>query len=101
MPMYEVMDGLGFERYTKKISDVEWHVYFYRVKIDEAGAEIPFRPAALLSFPMIDEELGNIAVNFWDVTWNNKKRQLPYGIRESDSLLLKSGSLLCLRHISS
>ena len=81
MPMYEVMDGLGFERYTKKISDVEWHVYFYRVKIDEAGAEIPFRPAALLSFPMIDEELGNIAVNFWDVTWNNKKRHLPYEIR--------------------
>ena len=33
---------------------------------------IPFRPAALLNFPMIDEELGNVAVNFWDLTWNNK-----------------------------
>lgn len=43
--------------------------------------DIPFRPAALLNFPMIDEELGNVAVNFWDLTWNNKKRYLPYETR--------------------
>ena len=30
---------------------------------------------------MIDEELGNVAVNFWDLTWNNKKRYLPYETR--------------------
>ena len=77
LPLYEVMDGLGFERFTKQLSENEWHVYFYRTKIDEKGMEIPFRPAALLNFPMIDEELGNVAVNFWDLTWNNKKRYLP------------------------
>lgn len=45
--------------------------------------DIPFRPAALLNFPMIDEEgeLGNVAVNFWDLTWNNIKRYLPYETR--------------------
>lgn len=81
LPLYEVMDGLGFERFTKQTDENEWHVYFYRTKIDEKGMEIPFRPAALLNFPLIDEELGNIAVNFWDVTWNDKKRFLPYETR--------------------
>lgn len=81
LPLYEVMDGLGFERLTKQISENEWHVYFYRTTIDEKGMEIPFRPAALLNFPMIDEELGNVAVNFWDLTWNDKKRYLPYETR--------------------
>lgn len=81
LPLYEVMDGLGFERLTKQISENEWHVYFYRRTIDEKGMKIPFRPAALLNFPMIDEELGNVAVNFWDLTWNDKKRYLPYETR--------------------
>ena len=30
---------------------------------------------------MIDEELENVAVNFWDLTWNNIKRYLPYETR--------------------
>ena len=81
LPLYEVMDGLGFERLTKQISENEWHVYFYRTTIDEKGMEVPFRPAALLNFPMIDEELGNLTVNFWDLTWNDKKRYLPYETR--------------------
>ena len=81
LPLYEVMDGLGFERFTKQLSENEWHVYFYRAKIDEKGMDIPFRPTALLNFPMIDEELRNVAVNFWDLTWNNKKRYLPYETR--------------------
>ena len=33
------------------------------------------------SMPMIDERLGNIAVEFWDLTWNDNKRYLPYEIR--------------------
>lgn len=81
LPLYEVMDGLGFERLTKQISENEWHVYFYRRTIDEKGMDIPFRPAALLNFPLIDEDLGNVAVNFWDLTWNDKKRYLPYETR--------------------
>jgi hypothetical protein len=31
--------------------------------------------------PMIDEKLGNIAVNFWDLTWNDNNRYLPYEMR--------------------
>ena len=39
------------------------------------------RPAALTNMPLIDEKLGNIAVNFWDLTWNDNNRHLPYEIR--------------------
>ena len=39
------------------------------------------RPAALTNMPLIDEKLGNIAVSFWDLTWNDGHRYLPYEIR--------------------
>ena len=29
----------------------------------------PFKPLALLNYPMIDEKLGQIAVDFWETTW--------------------------------
>ena len=43
-------------------------------KIDVRGVQGNF-------FPLIDEKLGNIAVNFWDLTWNDEYRHLPYEIR--------------------
>ena len=39
------------------------------------------RPAALTNMPVIDEGLGEIAVNFWDLTWNDEHRHLPYEMR--------------------
>ena len=35
----------------------------------------------MTNMPLIDEKLGNIAVNFWDLTWNDEYRHLPYEIR--------------------
>ena len=32
-------------------------------------------------FNPVPEKLGNIAVEFWDLTWNDNKRYLPYEIR--------------------
>ena len=81
IPLYEVMENLGYERYTEKVSDTEYHACFYRTENKQEEKEIPMRPAALTNMPLIDKELGNIAVNFWDVTWNNEKRHLPYEIR--------------------
>ena len=43
-------------------------------KIDVRGVQGNF-------FPLIDEKLGNIAVNFWDLTWNDENRHLSYEIR--------------------
>lgn len=72
---------MGFEHFTKQVGGDEFHIYFYRV-LETGTAEVaPFRPLALLNYPMIDERLGKIAVDFWDLTWNDQKRTLPYEIR--------------------
>jgi len=81
IPLYEVMEQLGFERHTEKTADNEFHVYFYRVEMKQDQGDIPMRPAALTNFPMIDNDLAEIAVNFWDLTWNDERRHLPYEMR--------------------
>ena len=81
IPLYEVMEGLGFEHYTEQKNDAEFHAYFYRVAVKQEEKDIPMRPAALTNMPLIDDKLGNIAVNFWDLTWNDENRFLPYETR--------------------
>ncbi len=76
IPLYDVMSELGYERETVKESDTEYHVFFYRAQETEESGGIAFRPIALLNFPIIDEELGDVAVNFWNLTWNDEKRYL-------------------------
>ena len=39
------------------------------------------RPAALTNMPLIDKGLGKVAVEFWELTWNDEKRHLPYEMR--------------------
>ena len=46
-----------------------------------AGRIRPSSPLALLNYPMIDEELGRIAADFWSLTWQSEKRTLPYEMR--------------------
>ena len=81
IPLYEVMEALGFEHHTEQKGDAEFHAYFYRVEEKQEEKDIPMRPAALTNMPLIDEKLGNIAVNFWDLTWNDENRHLPYEMR--------------------
>ena len=81
IPLYEVMEGLGFEYYTEQTSGNEFHAYFYRTEQKQDNGDIPMRPAALTNMPLIDEELGKVAVQFWDLTWNDRKRYLPYEMR--------------------
>lgn len=81
IPLYEVMEDLGYEYHTEKISDAEFHAYFFRAYEKEEERDIPMRPAALTNMPLIDEGLGTIAVGFWDLTWNDEKRYLPYEMR--------------------
>ena len=81
IPLYEVMEGLGFEHHTERRGDAEFYAYFYRTEIRREEKDIPMRPAALTNMPLIDEELGNIAVSFWDLTWNDSHRHLPYEMR--------------------
>lgn len=81
IPLYEVMEELGYEVHTEKVGDAEYHAFFYRVTVKQEEKDIPMRPAALTNMPLIDEKLGNITVNFWDLTWNDDHRYLPYETR--------------------
>ena len=81
LPLYEVMEDLGYEHHTEKTAEHEFHAYFYRAEVKQEEKDIPMRPAALTNMPVIDEGLGEIAVNFWDLTWNDDKRHLPYETR--------------------
>lgn len=81
IPLYEVMEDLGFEHHTEKVSESEFHAHFYRTVVKKQEKDIPMRPAALTNMPIIDKELGKISVEFWDLTWNDNKRHLPYEIR--------------------
>ena len=81
IPLYEVMEGLGFEHHTEQLGDAEFHAYFYRAVVKTEEKDITMRPAALTNMPLSDEKLGNIAVNFWDLIWNDGNRHLPYEMR--------------------
>lgn len=80
-PLYDAMEAMGFEHYTEKVNDGEFHAYFYRIEKKEEANGAPFRPLALLNYPMIDEELGSIAADFWNLTWKSDKRTLSYEMR--------------------
>lgn len=57
IPLYEVMECLGYEHYTEHTGENEFHAFFYRVEKKQDTGEIPMRPAALTNFPVIDENL--------------------------------------------
>ena len=57
-PLYAVMEGLGYEHHTERRSEAEFHVWFCRVEKKEGDSSAPFKPLALLNYPMIDEKLG-------------------------------------------
>lgn len=77
-PLYKEMDMLGYIHHTEKLAENEFHVWFYRTEEKEPEGSAPYRPLALLNYPMIDEDLGRIAADFWQATWQSEKRTLPY-----------------------
>lgn len=80
-PLYKEMDMLGYVHHTEKLAENEFHVWFYRTEEKEPEGSAPYRPLALLNYPMIDEDLGRIAADFWQATWQSEKRTLPYEMR--------------------
>ena len=81
IPLYEVMEDMGFEYHTNQVSGTEFRVNFYRAVVKKQDKDMPMRPVALTNMPIIDENLGKISVEFWDLTWNDSKRYLPYETR--------------------
>lgn len=80
-PLYKEMDMLGYIHHTEKLAENEFHVWFYRTEEKEPEGSAPYRPLALLNYPLIDEDLGRIAADFWQATWQSEKRTLPYEMR--------------------
>lgn len=80
-PLYGALEALGFEHYTERSEDGAFHAYFCRMEKKEDTEGTPFKPLALLNYPMIDEELGSIAADFWNLTWNSDRRTLSYETR--------------------
>lgn len=81
LPLYDVMGMLGYESHTEKVSDNQYHAYFFRTEEKGSLEDIPERPTVITNYPMIDEELGQLTVQFWDLTWNDEKRFLDYNTR--------------------
>ena len=80
-PLYEALAELGFEHNTEQAGEHEFHVFFYRSEVIEDEGSAPLKPVALLNYPLIDEDLGKIALDFWNLTWSGNKRTLPYDTR--------------------
>lgn len=81
IPLYEVMEMLGYEHHTEKKAENEYHVWFYRTEVKGNPEDAPERPAVITNYPMIDEKLGELAVEFWDLTWHSDSRYLDYNTR--------------------
>ena len=73
-PLYAALKDLGFEHVTEKVSDHEYRVYFYRTEKKaityESGADMPFKPTAILNYKNIDDALADIVVGFWEYIWD-------------------------------
>ena len=40
IPLYEVMEGLGYEHFTEQKGDAEFHAYFYRTEVKQEEKDI-------------------------------------------------------------
>ncbi len=75
-PLYLALQDLGFDHITEKNSDHEYRVYAYRTEMKEisyeSGADMSFKPTAIVNYKAIDDILAGTVVDFWEIIWNKK-----------------------------
>lgn len=75
-PLYSALKDLGFDHETEKVSSHEYRVYFYRTEIKtitfESGADMPFKPTAIVNYKTIDDILAGTVVDFWELIWEKE-----------------------------
>lgn len=75
-PLYSALEDLGFEYATEKVSDHEYRAYFYRTQMKtitfESGADMPFKPTAIVNYKAIDDALAGTIVDFWELIWGDE-----------------------------
>ncbi len=85
IPLYSALEELGYERQTKKISETEYRVFFYRVSKAEPNypgvMDIPLKPTAIVNFNTIDPKLADKVVNFWNYIWGQENTAIDMKTR--------------------
>lgn len=75
-PLYSALEDLGFEHVTEKVSINEYRAYFYRKEVKEmtheSGADMPFKPTAVINYKAIDDDLVSTVVDFWELIWDKE-----------------------------
>ncbi len=75
-PLYSALRDLGFEHATEKVAEHEYRSYFYRTEMKEmtfeGGADMPFKPTAIVNYKTIDDGLASTIVDFWELIWGNE-----------------------------
>jgi hypothetical protein len=75
-PLYSALEDLGFEHVTERASKHEYRAYFYRTEMKtmtfESGADMPFKPTAIVNYKTIDDTLAGTVVDFWELIWGNE-----------------------------
>ncbi len=76
LPLYTVLENIGFEHVTERVSEKEYRAYFYRIEgkdmASSAGMDVPLKPTAMVNFEAVDDDLANIVVRFWDLIWDKE-----------------------------
>jgi len=76
IPLYSALADLGFDYITEKKSEREYRVYFYRLEerdvTYETGADMPFKPTAIINYKKIDDLFASQVVNFWKYIWEKE-----------------------------
>lgn len=79
-PLYSALKDLGFEHFTDKVSEHEYKSYFYRTELKastfKSGADMPFKPTAILNYKVIDDMLAGTVVDFWEFIWEDEDSAL-------------------------
>jgi hypothetical protein len=75
-PLYSALKDLGFEHSTEKVSRDEYRAYFYRTEVKimtfKNGADMPFKPTAIVNYKTIDNALARTVVDFWEIIWEQE-----------------------------
>lgn len=68
LPLYTVMDDMGFEHETVRVSDDEHHAYFYKAAAPdgERPQGPPLQPLGMLKFKQVDPLIADQLIKVWE-----------------------------------
>ena len=80
VPLYPMLEGMGFEHHTERTDDGAYHAYFYRPGAGKEAEPEKVQPAAS-GIDVIGSDLGRAAAELRGVIWNDEGHYLPRDMR--------------------